>query len=187
MGICGSSEREQTIVPVYFQEIKEGKLFQDNTKSKLSNENQQNNSSLSFQFKESSPNSNKNIFSSKNLPLNFKRRDLSHMTVLPSKQQPFKRQLQNTQNSQNTQNTQNSNPKTFQTSNTNNETYSKREENTFQRRNKKSTTLVERSKSSAIFAEELKLCVLKQTIIGDSGNNPLLKYQIIRKLGEGSY
>ena len=176
MGICGSSEREQTIVPVYFQDIKDGKLFQENTKQNLPNENQQNNSSLTFQFKESSPNSNKNIFSSKNPPPNFKRRDHSHMTVLPSKQQPFKRHLQNSQNS-----------KAFQTSNTNNEMSSKREENTFQRRNKKSTTLVERSKSSAIFAEELKLCVLKQTIIGDSGNNPLLKYQIIRKLGEGSY
>lgn len=58
----------------------------------------------------------------------------------------------------------------------------------FQRRNKKSTTLVEKSKlGDHIFKEELKLCVNTQALVEESGGDPTKKYNIISKLGDGSY
>ena len=58
----------------------------------------------------------------------------------------------------------------------------------FHRRNKKSTTLIEKSKlGDQIFKEELKLCVNTQTIVGESGGDPTKKYNILSKLGDGSF
>ena len=58
----------------------------------------------------------------------------------------------------------------------------------FIRRNKKSTTLIEKSRlGNSIFKEELKLCVQNKSLVGESGDDPTKKYDIISKLGDGSY
>ena len=58
----------------------------------------------------------------------------------------------------------------------------------FIRRNKKSTTLIEKSRlGNSIFKEELKLCVENKTLVGESGDDPTKKYDMISKLGDGSY
>ena len=176
MGICVSSSQDQNIVPLLYQETKANSFFPHGNQTPQNKTNP----SLTFQFKETPTHSNANDLP----PPKFKRRDMSQMTVLPSKQQPYKRGFKNPQaNSTKYVRAKVSNIEAASPS----DNTSKNDDPEITRRNKKSTTLVERSKTSAIFAEELKLCVLKQTIIGDSGNNPLTKYQVIRKLGEGSY
>ena len=57
----------------------------------------------------------------------------------------------------------------------------------YQRRNKKSTTLVEKSRLESKFQEEMKLCVLSQTLIKEEKGDPSKKYKIIKRLGDGSY
>ncbi len=57
----------------------------------------------------------------------------------------------------------------------------------YQRRNKKSTTLVEKSRLESKFKEEMKLCVLSQTLIEEQRGDPTKKYKILKRLGDGSY
>ena len=62
-----------------------------------------------------------------------------------------------------------------------------KEKDKFHRRNKKSTTLVEKSRLESKFQEEMKLCVLSQTLIKEEKGDPSKKYKILKRLGDGSY
>ena len=57
----------------------------------------------------------------------------------------------------------------------------------YQRRNKKSTTLVEKSRLESKFQEEMKICVLNQTLIEEQRGDPSKKYKVLKRLGDGSY
>ena len=177
MGICGCTGRDEAIVPNHIV----GEIMESEQK----NTNEEEKKQLMFQVKEeNAQNAQKETNNTSNVnaaAMKFKRNNISHLTVKMNLNNP---KLKVNIHEQNTNST------TIGSTNTNktkeNSGHSE-EQNKFQRRNKKSTTLVQKSKCSEIFKEELQICVLKQTLIGESGENPSAKYKIIKKLGEGSY
>ena len=69
----------------------------------------------------------------------------------------------------------------------NKEKKEEKEKSKFHRRDKKSTTLVEKSRLESKFQEEMKICVLSQTLIKEEKGDPSKKYKVIKRLGDGSY
>ena len=58
----------------------------------------------------------------------------------------------------------------------------------FQRRKRKSISLVQKSKfGSKLIQEELKLEITNQSLVEEQSGNPYQKYKIINKTGEGAY
>lgn len=184
MGICGSSSKDQAIAP--------GKISIDfPNKSTINEDNQheppKTDQKLFFQPKntqneptinekeESTEQNQKN----KKIPTDggvFRRRGKGHNTVMLNINE--RKQLKQALAPNNKNNKENLDV-TLDNSNS---------PIKFQRRNKKSTTLVEKSKlGDHIFKEELKLCVSTQALVEESGGDPTKKYNIISKLGDGSY
>ena len=77
--------------------------------------------------------------------------------------------------------------KLFDKSNNENIKEEKERENRFERKMKKTKTLVEKSRLEKKFQEEMKICVLNQSLIEKQKGDPSKKYKIIKKLGDGSY
>ena len=183
MGICGCTNKDEAIIANQIV----GESLESDQKGTKEEEKKANgvggvssqDKHLMFQLKSTSTNSQKDVNAN---PVRFKRNDKSHLTV---KMNINNQKLKVNINEQNTNSTNINSTNTNKTKE--NSGNSEEPAQKFQRRNKKSTTLVEKSKSSELFKDELQICVLKQTLIGDAGENPSEKYKIIKKLGEGSY
>ena len=177
MGNCGSSSKNQIVVPVSLENITKNNIqtLQNNSNNLLPTNSQNQviektlpspllqpgNEAVSESKLDDNANNQKDSTSL------FKSQENKFTTVFPEKAQPYKQTFQMTTNIQKPINNQSN--------------------ALFQRRDKKSTTLIEKSKASTLFGEELKLSILKQSLISDPGNNPLSKYKLIKKLGEGAY
>lgn len=177
MGNCGSSAKNQIVVPTSLENIKKNNVqsVQNNSNNILptNSQNQATEKTIpspSLRLEKEVLSESKlddNINNQKGSPSLFKSRENKFTTVFPEKVQPYKQSFQLVTNFPKPSNNQSN--------------------SSFQRRDKKSTTLIQRSKASSLFAEELKLSVLKQSLISDPGNNPLSKYKFIKKLGEGAH
>ena len=177
MGNCGSSAKNQIVVPTSLENIQKNNVLsvQNNSNNILPTNSQNQATEKTIPSPTLRPENevlyeskfDDNIDNQKGNPSLFKSRENKFTTVFPENVQPYKQSFQLATNFPKPSNNQSN--------------------SSFQRRDKKSTTLIQRSKASSLFAEELKLSVLKQSLISDPGNNPLSKYKFIKKLGEGAH
>lgn len=198
MGICGSSDKDDNIIPVNPRREKEIALNQERKVTftppvkKAPKSPKETIKIIKYDRKELTK-------STEPKPSTFHRSRKTHKTVAISEQQKKElKKMMFTAQSTNAKidivednncisNDNNLIEKAISTFNNENAIIANPPEK-FQRRNKKSTTLVEKCKLGfKLFKEEFKLCVTNQTLIEETTGMPTAKYKILSGIGDGSF
>ena len=199
MGICGSKDRTEIIIPTKYKE-ENSEISNKNTFRKTEKttsipkkiRKEPTNSNLSnYQKSKISPKNNKNLFESPRT---------NHRKIIFESPDRNKINNRNPKTNLGTiiikrtkmRNLKSINEKYILNTNRSSNT---KEDNLllspvvkYKRRNRKSISLVEKSKlGSQIIKEELKLKVTNQSLVDEQLGNPYEKYKIINKTGDGAY
>ena len=186
MGICGSQDRQQIIIPKKYN-----KELLESSKSKKDIIQYPN--LLSLQSKHINETTNSNISnckkSSKSPNIKTSNFQLTYRTEENDKKSNNLNSLiQKRIKMRNIRETNSLNHHKSDKALRNNIIIQNSKSQNFQRRKRKSISLVQKSKfGSKLIKEELKLEITNQSLVEEQSGNPYQKYKIINKTGEGAY
>ncbi len=186
MGICGSQDRQQIIIPKKYN-----KELLESSKSKKDIIQYPN--LLSLQSKHINETTNSNISnckkSSKSPNIKTSNFQLTYRTEENDKKSNNLNSLiQKRIKMRNIRETNSLNHHKSDKALRNNIIIQNSKSQNFQRRKRKSISLVQKSKfGSKLIKEELKLEITNQSLVEEQSGNPYQKYKIINKTGDGAY